>query len=380
MLSPEVQRAIEQIHGAPPKLVFEFAGAGSMALYWLHSVAGSSRTVLEATDRYAPASLGDLLGALPEKFVSQETAEAMANAAFRRAQRVSDGGTPSFGLACTATIATDRVKRGDHGVWVAVRTADTLRAYGLVLEKGSRDRAGEETLVSLLVLQAIGEASGIGTLVELPLQPAEHLDQHTTPVDDPLLRLLAGQAQSVTVLPDGQRIADAPVNGALLSGSFNPLHYGHEQLLGAAASLLGVPAAFELPIRNADKPPLSYGEIERRLAQFRGRYTVVLGHAPLFVDKADRYPGCTFVIGYDTAVRLVDQRYYGDEAGRDAALAHIRDRGCRFLVAGRVQNGEFCSLADVSVPVGFADLFLPLPEQVFRADVSSSAIRKQFGQ
>lgn len=32
--------------------------------------------------------------------------------------------------------------------------------------------------------------------------------------------------------------------------------------------------------------------------------------APLFTDKATLFPGATFVVGYDTAVRLVDEKYY----------------------------------------------------------------------
>lgn len=32
--------------------------------------------------------------------------------------------------------------------------------------------------------------------------------------------------------------------------------------------------------------------------------------APLFTDKANLFPEAVFVVGYDTAVRLVDERYY----------------------------------------------------------------------
>jgi len=181
----------------------------------------------------------------------------------------------------------------------------------------------------------------------------------------------------VTVTPEGDMQADVPVSGGLLSGSFNPLHAGHEQLAQAAAVFLGQPVAFELPVVNADKPSLGYAELERRLEQFRERATVVLSRAPLFVDKAALYPGCTFVLGYDTAARLVEPRYYSGEAGRDAALERIRAAGCRFLVAGRVKDGVFRTLHDIGVPPAFADLFIALPEQVFRVDLSSSAIRAQ---
>ena len=42
--------------------------------------------------------------------------------------------------------------------------------------------------------------------------------------------------------------------------------------------------------------------------------------APLYPTKAKLFPGSTFVIGYDTAIRLVDGKYYG---GDDAALLQI---------------------------------------------------------
>jgi hypothetical protein len=35
--------------------------------------------------------------------------------------------------------------------------------------------------------------------------------------------------------------------------------------------------------------------------------------APLFTQKAELFPNSVFVVGYDTAVRLVRPDYYGDE-------------------------------------------------------------------
>ena len=74
---------VRALHAAPQQAVLELAG-GTQALAWLHAVGGSSRTVLEATDRYGPASLAELLGAAPEKAVARGVAEAMAAAARRR--------------------------------------------------------------------------------------------------------------------------------------------------------------------------------------------------------------------------------------------------------------------------------------------------------
>jgi hypothetical protein len=83
------------------------------------------------------------------------------------------------------------------------------------------------------------------------------------------------------------------------------------------------------------------------------------------------------VIGYDTAVRLLDPGYYGGAQGLWAALDDLRAAGCRFLVAGRLAQGRFQTLADLTIPAGYADIAEPIPEQLFRADISSTALRSQ---
>ena len=104
--------------------------------------------------------------------------------------------------------------------------------------------------------------------------------------------------------------------------------------------MLKAPVAFELSVLNVDKPPLERAEIQRRVAQFADKDAVVVTRAPTFREKACLLPGCTFIIGWDTAVRLLDPTYYQEsEIEMLRALLEIRDLGCRFLVAGRV-NGE----------------------------------------
>ncbi|MEE8466689.1 MAG: hypothetical protein V3S68_09445, partial [Dehalococcoidia bacterium] len=122
-------------------------------------------------------------------------------------------------------------------------------------------------------------------------------------------------------------------------------------------------------------------EILKRLAQFTDGETVVLTRAETFFKKARLFPGRTFVVGWDTAVRLVAPRYYNpgrDDEDRDAmlgALAEMWTGGTRFLVAGRADQGTFKTLNDVPVPQGFEPLFRDLPESRFREDVSSTELR-----
>ena len=371
---------VTELHAAPCMAVFAVAGAGTQAIAWLLSVAGASRSVLELGVPYSTPALAELVGYAPEQAVSRQTALDMARAAYRRALRLREGGAPVAGVACTATIATDRPKRGEHRCHVAYWTGAGSAVFSLHFVKGLRDRAGEDAVASRLVLYAFAEAAGVRRELDLAvddigLHARDHWESERDHYDDAVGALAAGHVDAALVA-GGHAEADAPVSGAVLPGSFNPLHDGHRRLAEAASRILDAPVTFELSITNVDKPPLSEPEIRRRLARFDDSDSVAVTRAHVFYRKAALFPGCAFVIGYDTAVRLVDPRYYaGSYAVMVSALESIRMQGCYFLVAGRVHGRKFRTLADVTLPRGFEDLFDAIPESAFRQDVSSTELR-----
>ena len=376
----DTQALIQKIHDSPQQTVLAVAGAGSQAVAWLLGVGGASRTLLEVLVPYGSRSMIELVGHEPAQFVSAETARDIASATYRRSLRLREGTPPVLGLGCTATIATDRTKRGEHRAHVATWDDNHVSTYSLLLDKGRRERAEEEEVVSLLVLQALAEACGIEADLELGLSEADKLEVMHQDHPDPLDRLLSGSAGSVTVHPDGRMAVDEPVHAALLPGSFRPVHEGHTKLASTAAEMLGTGVFYELSVVNVDKPPLLREEVERRLEQFAGMGTVVLTRAETFHKKSALFPGCPFIIGWDTAVRLVAPRYYGDdETAMLTALAEMWARGCRFLVAGRSEGHDFHTLADVQVPQGFGPLFQEIPEYAFRHDISSTELRASGG-
>ncbi|MCS6924977.1 MAG: hypothetical protein NZ578_03640 [Candidatus Binatia bacterium] len=173
---------LTRIHATPVMAVIVVTGGGVQAVADLLSVPGASRTVLEVLVPYCRQSLLSFLGAVPLQAVSVETAAALAVAAYRRAVQLREQETvPVIGLACTATLVTDRPKKGMHRAHVGLKTMTATRVYSLTLQKGARDRAGEERVVSNLVLQVLAEACAADSGVEIGLLPSEQVTVHELP-------------------------------------------------------------------------------------------------------------------------------------------------------------------------------------------------------
>ena len=167
---------ISQIHATPVLTVLAVTGGGTQAVADLLAVPGASRTVLEAVIPYSQAAQSAFLGRTVGHSVTAEAATALAQAAYQRAVQLStDETVPLIGLGCTAALATDRQKKGDHRVHIGVSDATGTWVYSLTLHKGARDRSGEEQVVTALLLSVLAEACGLEARSAIGLLAHEHL-------------------------------------------------------------------------------------------------------------------------------------------------------------------------------------------------------------
>jgi nicotinamide mononucleotide (NMN) deamidase PncC len=369
---------IEQIHSSGRRVALAITGGGTGAIAELLRVPGGSRVLVEAIVPYDGAALAQFLAGPPAQACSEDTATAMAWRARERVRTLLPEAKGIVGVGATASLASDRPKKGEHRCHIAVATDQGVDVTSIVLEKDRRTRAAEEDVVARVIVIALGRACGAAASdTASVLGPGDQLAESHHASLDPLALLLAGAIDRLT-FRDGRLAPDAPTPRAVLSGSFNPLHAGHVEMASVAARILATPVAFELSVTNVDKPALDEAEVSRRLGQFEGRHVVELTRAPTFLEKSRLFGGTTFVVGVDTAERIVHPRYYGNrEATMRAALDEIARRGGRFLVAGRVNDaGRFVTIAEASIPPEYRALFSAIPEAQFRSDLSSTSLRR----
>jgi hypothetical protein len=374
-MTASVDQFVARIHDSPTRIVLATAGGGSRAISAILEVPGGTRTLLEAIVPYSDGAMIHWLGGRPDQACSNPTARAMAMAAFRQACRYDPSDHPVAGIACTASLISDRPKKGPHRAHVAIQTASLTATRSLELEKGRRSRVQEEHLITRLILNAVAESCGLEDRLDLELLDEECVETSDVVAPQPWQDLLLERVEAVAHSGPPQRVGEP--GRAIFPGAFNPMHVGHRRMAETAREAFGLAVEYELTILNVDKPPLDYFEINRRTDQFEPEDTLWLTRAGTFVKKSELFAGATFLVGADTLRRVADPRYYGgNEAACRAAIEQIIARGCHFLVFGRDLGTGFVRLADLELPEMLREVCREIPASEFREDVSSTALRR----
>ncbi|CAE7493932.1 unnamed protein product [Symbiodinium natans] len=144
-----------------------------------------------------------------------------------------------------------------------------------------------------------------------------------------------------------------------------PTQCHSEEMGKQAAKMLGRPFShvlLEICAVNPDKGTVDVKSMHARIekAVSRGNRVLASG-AMLFQQKAELFPGSSFVVGYDTYRRILDAKYYAPPGCMDGssseqqrewtmnALQKLHSCRVQFIVAGRVDGGDFKTI--VSHPV-----------------------------
>ena len=207
----------------------------------------------------------------------------------------------------------------------------------------------------------------------------ETLIDQLDPNDAPQIRWVYRAARHIE--EGGRRLG-------IFSGSFNPLTVAHIKMIEAAQKNYDLEEILLILARaNVDKGVFGLSLADRLLmlkaytANREGFSVAACSHGK-FIEKIEAlkpaYPSGThfsFIVGYDTFIRLFDPKYYTDLHG---ALEALFDQ-CRFIVANR-QDYDADAVRQVMEAPDYRryasgiDL-IELPD--FYAEISSTEIRAQ---
>ena len=326
-----------------------------------------------------------------------------------------------IGVGCTASLVTDQEKKGEHRLHIATQTLRRTTTCSLRLLKGARNRLEEERLAADLIVNMIlnareelptneplnddGEKSHpflagtskkieIREVLPLGLRDSEKVIGRRTIVSLPLLDLFFGKNSAVLwrngkiqyrrEVGSSQRPAFNPYaecSQAIFSGSFNPIHEAHRQMVEISQERLGNRVSLEIAVQSVDKPMLDYIDLEDRLEKIEAMIpgqVVWLTRTKMFEEKADLFRETMFVVGADTLRRFADLRFYSGSIRRlHDVLRMIAYRNCRFLVFARRGEGVLETMKTLQIPDMLRSLCDEVPVDEFAVNLSSSGIREQ---
>lgn len=376
---------VRSINESPFKIVMAITGGGSGAIHELLRHGGGSYTLLEVIIPYNQSSFRRYVNGAPDKYCSQEAARDLAMASFLRAIDLArDNLHNLIGVGVTCSLQKPAGERPDreHKAYIAFQCFNHTATIEIDIKTeigGNKTREEEEDFVSGLIISTLH--NHICSNGQLPYHSAKLSvagDRYGC------LDLLLSNANYITVnlsKPETGFLSSSEASHKVIfPGSFNPIHGTHLRMAEESARLLGSKIAFEVCIKNIDKPALNFQSIEERVRSIcdilRDKEyadNMILSAAPTFQEKAELFPGATFVVGWDTFSRISDPKYYNGEDGFLRAIDRFQSLNIRFIVYHRIIDG-ISSMHNADIHKDLLDI--TTVSNIPATDLSSSAIRR----
>ncbi len=367
-----------KIHGTPYKVVLAVTGGGAEAIGELLRHGQGSKTLLEAVVPYDQQAFDNFVRGKPDKYCSAGAARDLAMASFQRGLKLTND--PLIGIGVSCSLAKDDEREGrDHHVYVAFQTINKTISMSLVDIKkvtprtGDTQRMTQEAIVSEFIITYLAYICGAEPNIRGASWGLVRTDAFVT-LPAELAAVAIGKSSVYPKVDNfGERV--------IFPGSFNPMHTAHIAICDAVHKITGKIIDLEICAHNVDKPALNYVDLDTRRKQIElcikdkpWAGEIFFTGLPTFMEKAELFNSATFIVGWDTFVRINDRKYMNIEE----VTSTFYEEGIRFLVFDRLVNGksvmEHAQQLIVPAIMGCADMIgadiLPPME------VSSSAIRK----
>jgi len=343
------------------------AGAGLQQELW--SVPGSSAYLSGASFPYDQDEQAELLGFMPERFCSEEAAIDLASAAYMKAYKFS--GKKPVGVGITASVASEKEHRGDHRVHCCVMTDDKVIVRKDILKKGvgSRQRLLDGKICDDFGFFSLIDALGINQDFDSAYLYSDATEKARSQF-----------FERPFFTADGRRLKSLPnmEDYALMPGTFNPPHEGHFGMADSFRRKHGRNVVFEIGSNPPHKEPPTVQDLLKRAKLLRGRDAFFSVDMPLYLQKAQTYPGVPLLVGADTLLRMLDPKWGINPRELIQQLIHVQTT---LFVGGRTVDGKFTTRNDIvngldpKITKGF-DMRV-FQELEGRWDISSTELRNK---
>lgn len=354
-------------------------GSGIQDILWREP--GTSSYLVGASFPYSQQEFDSFIGfKLGQNYCSARAATELAMAAYIRAREyciLNPGKDNPIGMGLSCTTSTNRERRGSNNVFVV-----TCNKYGFFTGVigfpsgvGEYARQIDGDFINQVGLAAIATIIG----KEYPIKYSYNTEQLSGNFKNELFTHISLQMKEIPPILVREEFFKHPYfscdrtkcdgvfsDSIFFPGSFNPIHDGHRDIGWKVCNITNQDPVYMITADSLHKKSLSVPEMLDRVAGIRleryGLYPysglLFTQNDPLFIDKAQKFPGCSFIIGYDTAERMLDPKW-GPEI--IPMLHEFRKYKTTFYVCGRIINSELKTIKDLNYPSYFNDLFIEVP-------------------